>query len=59
MLSRQLGDHVFAFEEVNWWDAFAHRKTDIFRVTPFPPCVSSDFFKIATKEGAGTGHTES
>ena len=58
MLSRQLGDHVFAFEEVNWWDAFAHRKTEIFRVTPFPPRVSSEFFKIARKEGAGTGHTE-
>ena len=59
MLSRQLGDHVFAFEEVNWWDAFAHRKTEIFRVTPFPPRVLSEFFQIATKEGAGTGHTES
>ena len=58
MLSRQLGDHVFAFEEVNWWDAVAHGKTEIFRVTPFPPRVSSEFFKTATKEGAGTGHTE-
>ena len=27
MLSRQLGDHVFAFEQVNGWDAFAHWRT--------------------------------
>ena len=59
MLSRQLGDHVFAFEQVNGWDAFAHQKTEIFRVTPFPPCVSSAFFKIAKREGAGAGHSAS
>ena len=55
MLSRQLGDHVFAFEEVNWWDAFAHRKTEIFRVTPFPPRVSSEFFPNCHKRRRRNG----
>ena len=54
MLSRQLGDHVFAFSQVNVWDAFAPRTHAIFQVTPFPPRVSSQFFKIQNTEARTT-----
>ena len=55
MLSRQLGDHVFAFEQVNGWDAFAHRKTEIFRVTPFPPPRFECIFQNCQKRRRRSG----
>ena len=58
MVSRQLGDHVFAFSQVNVWDAFAHRSTATFEVTPFPPHVSSPFLKIRNKRGPGVAHSQ-
>ena len=53
MLSRQLGDNVFAFSQVHVWDAFAGRTTAIFEVTPFSPRVSSPFLKTQNKIGPG------
>ena len=50
MLSRQLGDHVCAFSQVNVWDAFAHRTTAIFEV--HSPPVFRVFLENAKKQEA-------